>query len=619
MTSITEEQVVSEQCNNSSEQKRVQTVLIDPPDNPVRREAHFAGEGERKTRYSMPNYLDSPSPVGYRTRVGLSADEADRALGLLSMQRPTAFDKPVPVTEEELFEECSLGVMTARQSTNYRGHRQITFGPKKSQRLAHFLGSLSDREAPVLDNASHTHVVLSRPYRTSFTMLLTLIGHLPVLSLLTVPRRAILKKFFHVDDMPTIGYLQQLHIGILADAMERAAVVASNGTRRAQVVSAPFCGEAESKNQSAIRAIEEFCGIGRKERALGWRIALVTQVGTAVDGESIDLGDELCRKLGANMMAFRSERIQPGVNQEDSAPAEYQERQDMNIPEELTVQAGRAAYNAFSHWTGCDRERAKELLLLERIDVLTPNGKDRIRQVRRMLNDVSDKVIARIPKWIDWPLGKAFSRAAEKGRKAFGLAGQRIYIGGLSRRELQEEGLDWSRSVRALGAAASRSGLVAEILGVTELPDNCDLLAGLCLMAGPVNQNDIGKTFYGQADLLEEEFSHRDPTSLLVWTLKAKTTADPIGNEEQLMNEKRKGKLVDLRPGPHDIVEIDRGENKEPMRKRDGRINEERAFSDLDNFAISASGREIPGNRGALWPDAWRKETLWQFEEAENE
>jgi hypothetical protein len=33
-----------------------------------------------------------------------------------------------------------------------------------------------------------------------------------------------------------------------------------------------------------------------------------------------------------------------------------------------------------------------------------------------------------------------------------------------------------------------------------------------------------------------------------VWTVKAKTVADPIGNEEQLMNPAQKGALVDLRP-----------------------------------------------------------------------
>ncbi len=617
MSTEVEAKVQGESIAQDAGQKRVVPVPIEPPpeEQCIGRRPRFATEGEKKTRYSMPNYLDSPTPVGYRERVGLSLEEADRALELLSMERPTAFGEPMEVTEAELFEESSLGIMKARQSTNYRGHRQVTFGPRDSRRLGELLKRLDGRRAPVLDGATHTHVVLSRPYRTAFTMLLTLIGHKPLVSLLTVPRRIFRKKFFHADDIPTVGYLQQIHVGILADAMERAAVIASGGQRRAQVLSAPFCGQRQEKNRTAIRAIEEFCGISSKERAQGWRVALVTQVGAAAAGEAVDLGEDLCRRLGANMMAFRSERIEPGVNQDDSAPEEYQEPQDMEVPDELTVQAGRAAYNAFSHWTGCDRERAKELLLMERIDVLTPNGEKRLRQVREMLDEVSDRVIPNIPKWADWPVMKAFSRAAEKGRKAFGLAGQRIYIGGLSRSEIEEEDLDWEQAVRAVGAAAARSGLVAELMGVTGLPDDCDLLAGLCLMAGPVNQNDIGKTFFGHADLLREEFGDRDPTSLLVWTLKAKTVADPIGNEEQLVNEKRKGKLVDLRPGPHEVVELKRGGELVPMRSRQGRINEERAFCDVGNFAVSDDGREIPGNRGAKWPDEWRSEVLWEVDD----
>ena len=43
------------------------------------------------------------------------------------------------------------------------------------------------------------------------------------------------------DDIPTIGYLPHLHVGILADAMN-AAVIASEGRRRALGFMAPFCG-----------------------------------------------------------------------------------------------------------------------------------------------------------------------------------------------------------------------------------------------------------------------------------------------------------------------------------------------------------------------------------------
>ena len=597
---------------SQGQQKKVQPVLIDPPEEGRQRRPSFAGEGEKKTRYSMPNYLASASPVGYRERVRLSAEEADKALELLSLERPTAFGEVQTIEEAALFEESCLGIMKARQSTNYQGHHQLSFGPRDSQKIAHILRTLEGLEGQVLDDASYTHVVLSRPYRTPFTMLLTIVGHKPVASLLTVPKRLIRKKLFHEDDIPSVGYLQQLHVGILADAMERATVIASAGERRANIFSAPFCGDRlEGVNRPGVKALEEMCGVGKTERARGWRIALVAQVGQAVDGEQIDLSQELSRKLGANFMAFRSERIVPGDNADDTAPAEYQEPQDMVVPDELTVQAGRAAYNAFAHWTGCEREHAKELMMLERIDVLTANGEKRIKQVQTMLNEVSDRVIDNIPKWVDWPVAKAFSRAAEKGRKAFGLAGQRIYIGGLSQQEIDAEGLCWEQAVRAVGACAARSGLVAEIMGVAELPDDCDLLAGLCLMAGPVNQNDIGKAFFGHEDLLSHEFPDRDPTSLLVWTLKAKTVADPIGNEEQLLNEKRQGGLVDLRPGPHEVADIVKDGERRPMRQRDGRFNDERAFYDVGNFATSVEGREIPGNRGAPWPTEWRSEEVW--------
>ncbi|MBA2665190.1 MAG: hypothetical protein H0U74_23080 [Bradymonadaceae bacterium] len=599
----------------TSQQKLVEPVPIAVPDVRAKRGAEFAAPGERRTRYSLPTGLETASPVGYRTRVSLSLEETRQALSLLSLERPTAFLAPLPVREGELFEESALGIVSARQSTNYRGHRQVSFGPEDSERIKHVLRSLRHLDAPVLDQAAYTHVVLSRPYRTPFTMLLTLIGHAPVASLLTVPVRAFRKRFQHVDDIPTIGYLQQLHIGILADAMERAAVVASNGQRRAQVFSAPFCSAPRREdNRPMLRALEEMCGLTVAERSAGWRVALVAQVGQARVEERVALSEGLCRKLGANMMAFRSERIQPGINHEEKAPEPYQARQQMDVPDDLTVMAGRAAYNAFAHWTGCERERSKELLLLERIDVLTPGGKERIREVRQMLDAVTDRVMKNIPLWADLPVGKAFSRNASRGKKAFGLAGQRIYIVGLSRKEIEAEGLDWEASVRAVGAAAARSGLVAEIMGVTELPDDCDLLAGLCLMAGPVNQNDIGKSFYGDQDLLARQFGDRDPTSLLVWTLKAKTVADPIGNEEQLMNAAQKGSLVDLRPGPHQVVMLRQDGRLQAMRSAHGRVNAERAFYDVGNFVTAADGREIPGNRGAPWSKSAREAVVWPLE-----
>ena len=204
------------------------------------------------------------------------------------------------------------------------------------------------------------------------------------------------------------------------------------------------------------------------------------------------------------------------MNQEEKAPEGYQHRQNMDVSDELTVMAGRAAYNAFAHWTGVDREQAKSLLLMDRVDVLTPNGKDRLRQIRTDLGEITDKLVRDLPKWADLPTGKMFSRNAAKGRKAFALVGQRIYIAGLSRNGLKEAGIDWELALCAVGASAARSSLFVEFMGIHNLPGDCDLLAGTCIMAGPVNQNDIGKQFYGYKDLLTENYGHLDPTSLLV-------------------------------------------------------------------------------------------------------
>ena len=143
--------------------------------------------------------------MGYRTRIRLSKEEAKQAATLLSLERPKAFVASTPPTEQALFEECSLGILSSRQSTNFRGHRQVTLGPEDSQALAAELRQLSDLEAPVLDHATHTHVVLSRPYRTPFTFLLTFVGHLPLLSLLTVPIRSFRKKTQHIDDIRSSG------------------------------------------------------------------------------------------------------------------------------------------------------------------------------------------------------------------------------------------------------------------------------------------------------------------------------------------------------------------------------------------------------------------------------
>jgi hypothetical protein len=571
----------------SSAPKPVEVVPVAPPPVRVRREARFCAPGERPSRYTLPTGLSSSSPVGYRTRVPLTREEAAQAVALLAVGRPTAFGPPAPVSEGELFDECALGVLSARQSTNYRGHRQITLGPEDS-------ASLVGRIPGLFPNAAMTHVVLSRPYRTPFTMLLTLVGHTAGLSLVTVPWRAYRKRVHHEDDIPTIGYLQHLHVGVLADAMDRAAILASGGRRRANVLLDP-------PQDDALAAL---VGLSAADRRVGWRIAIVAQVGAAVPGEAVEV--PAARKIAANLMAFRSERIQPGVNAEEKAPEAYRARQEMEVAPELVEMAGRCAYNAFAHWTGSPREKSKELLLLERVDVLTPNGKQRLRDIRAQLEAVTDGVVRGFPWWADVPTNFSFSKNAERGRKAFALAGQRIYIVGLSRKEVLAAKLDWNLAVRAVGAAAARSALYAELMGVVDLPDDCDLLAGICLMAGPVNQNDIGKQFQGVPDLLAPAFADRDPTSLLVWTLKAKTVADPIGNEEQLMNEARKGALVDLRPGPHEVVAIRAAGRVSPMRPEG---STERAFADVGNFVTDPDGKEIDGNRGVT--STGRDAVLW--------
>ncbi|MFT7518635.1 MAG: hypothetical protein ACI9MC_000767 [Kiritimatiellia bacterium] len=595
----------------------IQPVRIEPPppEQRTKRDAQPAKPDDKRNRYHLPTSLKSASPVGYRTRVSMTEAQAAEALTLLSLERPTAFaPEPAEVLEQELFEEASLGVLTSRQSTNYQGHRQVTLGPSDSRRAAEYLNKLVGMEAPVLDNAAMTHVVLSKPYRTPFTMLLTMIGHKPLISLVTVPIRMYRKKFHLKDDIPTIGYLQHLHVGILADALERATIIASGARRRAQVFMRAFSDSTSPANEVTMSRLEALAGLTRQDKASGWRIALVVQVGEAIDGEQAHISPATCRLVGANILAFRSERIQPGVNAEDKAPEQYLHRQDMDVSSELTYMAGRAGYNAFAHWTGADRERSKDLLLLERIDVLTPNGKQRLREVRRHLEEVTDQVVKRIPMWIDLPAGRAFSRNAAKGKKAFALAGQRIYITGLSRDEVRAEGIGWNLAVRALGAAASRAALVAEIMGATEIPDGCDLLAGTCIMAGPVNQNDIGKSFYGAKDLLYGAYQHRDPTSLLMWTLKAKTIADPIGNEEQLLNPARKGALVDLRPGPHEVSFVLRRGRRFAMRKDGTKFNRERAFSEVGNFVTAPDGTPIAGNQGKPWPQEMSCAPVWTAE-----
>jgi hypothetical protein len=105
--------------------KSVEPVFIPPPppNQRVQRGARFASDGERRSRYTLPESLVSGSAVGFRTRVSLTPEEATLALRLLSLERPTGFAAGVAPLDGELFDESALGVLSARQSTNFRGAR----------------------------------------------------------------------------------------------------------------------------------------------------------------------------------------------------------------------------------------------------------------------------------------------------------------------------------------------------------------------------------------------------------------------------------------------------------------------------------------------------------------
>ena len=139
-------------------------------------------------------------------------------------------------------------------------------------------------------------------------MLLTLVGHRPLTSLFTVPWRVFKKRTQFVSDIPTIGYLQQLHLGILADASERATVLASAGKRMAQTHLRPFCG-ARKQNRKIIAELEKLCGLTLQERLKGYRISMVAQVGEVDTNERVDLIPRFAARLPN--LYLRSERFSP--------------------------------------------------------------------------------------------------------------------------------------------------------------------------------------------------------------------------------------------------------------------------------------------------------------------
>ena len=157
-------------------------------------------------------------------------------------------------------------------------------------------------------------------------------------------------------------------------------------------------------------------------------------------------------------------------------------------PTSLNTMCGRAAYND-GPLDRADLEEAKAALL-ERVDVLTPGGKGRLRQIRGELGAITDKVVETLPGRIDVPSGRFFSRNAERGA-SLALAGQRVYIGGLDRADIERDCHGKRASVRPVPqqpeAPSPRNSPGSSTF------QGCDLLTGVCLMAGPVNQNDIGK------------------------------------------------------------------------------------------------------------------------------
>src|SRR5688572_25837369 len=102
--------------------KLLDVVEIPPPPEGERvsRQAELAKDTERPSRYHLPRQLFSCSPVGYRRRLSMTAAEVDAALVLLALPRPPAFVRGPIVSEQALFEETSLGVLTSRQSSNFR-------------------------------------------------------------------------------------------------------------------------------------------------------------------------------------------------------------------------------------------------------------------------------------------------------------------------------------------------------------------------------------------------------------------------------------------------------------------------------------------------------------------
>jgi len=596
-------------------------VPIPAPARPRQRLARLCDPGEKRSRHHLPERLESSSPLGYRTRVSLAPEEARLALALPSRAEARRFmdtATPYRTLESTLFEEAALGVLVSRQSTNFFGQRQVTLGPSWSGKVEALLDALEGREGAVLRGAAHTHLWLGRPYQTPFTALLTFVGHPPLADVLTVPFRALRKGVAGHADIPSIGWLPHVHAGILSEQVSRAVALAHAGRMGVRTFLRPFVGEAAQRNAPLLSDLEKAAGLNVLDTRLGgWRLMGVTQVGVLPPGDRLpfaDLDDALpngrsrmARRIAATAMAFRSERVLPGhllgVELPENVPWIYREPEETTVPQALMDEVLRAARDAFEERLGYGvPEGVRDALLVHEIDTTSAPGQTEITLIRQELDEVTQRIRKNLPVWADAVSLGALARLVEQGTKAFALSGQRVVIFGLDGELLRGTGVDFEHAVRAVGAAIARACWIFEIAGSTEIPEGADLLGGVCAMAGPVNLNDIGKSFYGHADLLRRNYGQGLPTSLAVVCFKAKTPADPIGNEEQLLNRTKRGPLVDLRKGPHEAVALRASPESRVVPMRADPVSRERAFHDVGNFVAGPDGREIEGNRGVPYP-----------------
>ena len=78
-------------------------IAVPPAEQQRRRDAAFVEAGGKRDRYSLPDSLESTSPVGYRTRVAVSRADAELLMALLTLARPSAFVRGPAISEQELF------------------------------------------------------------------------------------------------------------------------------------------------------------------------------------------------------------------------------------------------------------------------------------------------------------------------------------------------------------------------------------------------------------------------------------------------------------------------------------------------------------------------------------